>query len=330
MLASHLAAGRLAALSLAGFTLFQALPASACSSCGCNLGTEWADEGYSASPGLRLDLRYDFINQNQLRNGRHAASAQDVQAALAAGTVAETQQRTRTRFYTLGLDYAFNRDWGVNLQAPLLDRDHATLADGESVNDASHKRGLGDVRVVARYQGLFADRSLGVQVGVKLPTGDHRQNFSSGPDAGAPLDRGLQLGTGTTDLIVGLYHYSAFDRDWDHFEQAQYKNALNARDGFRPGPQFTANAGVRYVGYGRVIPQLQVNLKIEDRESGDPAVADIANSGSREIDLSPGLTVKPSKNLALYGFVQVPVYRAFNGLQLAPRYILSSGLRYGF
>lgn len=321
---------RCAALSLAAVFALAANTALACSSCGCNLGAEWADEGYAATSGLRLDFRYDFVDQHQLRSGAHAASAADVQNAIAAGSAEETQRRTLTRFYTLGLDYSFNRDWGVNLQLPVLDREHSTLADGETVEDSSHKRGVGDLRLLARYQGIFDDRSLGVQLGLKLPSGSHTQNFSAGPNAGATLDRGLQLGTGTTDLIVGVYHFGALSRDWDHFEQAQYKNALNARDGFRPSPQFTANAGLRYVGNATFIPQLQLNLKVEDRESGAAGVADTANSGSRELDLSPGLTIKPAKHLAVYGFVQLPLHRAFNGLQLSPSYILTTGLRYGF
>ncbi|HVT36519.1 MAG TPA: hypothetical protein VHE37_13105, partial [Nevskiaceae bacterium] len=80
-----------------------AVPVWACSSCGCTLGTEWADAGFSAAPGLRVDLRYDLINQSRLRHGTHGASADDVAAALADGSAEETQVSTFTRFYTLGL-----------------------------------------------------------------------------------------------------------------------------------------------------------------------------------------------------------------------------------
>ncbi|MGH8455814.1 MAG: hypothetical protein ACRETE_02370, partial [Stenotrophobium sp.] len=287
--------------------------------------------GYAAAPGFRADFRYDFINQNQLRTGTHAAVAADVANAVNTGTVGEYQQDTLTRFYTLGLDYSFNHDWGVNLQLPYLARYHSTIAEpGTGQQDSSAEKGPSDVRLTVRYQGIFDDRSLGVQLGVKLPTGDFHQKFSSGPDAGAQLDRGLQLGTGTTDLILGVYHFASLNRNWDHFEQAQVKAALDGREDFRPGAQLTASAGLRYVGSTRFIPQLQVNLKVEDRESGDPGQADIHNSGSRELALSPGLTYKPAKKVAIYGFVQLPVYRSYNGLQLSPSYIVSTGLRYSF
>jgi hypothetical protein len=302
--------------------------AMACTSCGCTLGTEWVSEGYSAGAGLRLDLRQDFIDQSELRTGTHKATPGDIEAQLASGSAEETQTYTFTRFYTLGLDYSLNRDWGLSLQVPYLDRAHGTVADGDTEPSLSDRKGIGDLRLLGRYQGFFDDRSLGVQFGLKLPTGGHGQAFSSGPAAGEPLDRGLQLGTGTTDFVAGAYHFTAFSRNWDHFEQAQLKVALAARDEFRPGTQLSANAGLRYVGFQQLMPQLQLNYKWEGRESG--AAGDRPNSGSQELYLSPGLSVQVQQRLTLYAFVQLPVYRDYRGLQLAPAYSLSSGLRYGF
>jgi hypothetical protein len=311
-----------AALTLHTATVF------ACSSCGCTLGSEWADEGYSAAPGLRVDLRYDFINQDQLRHGGSKASDADIASTLASGSAEETQQQTLTRFYTLGLDYGIGRDWGINVQLPYLDRTHGTIADGEDAVTSSDKSGIGDIRVVGRYQGLFEDRSLGLQLGVKLPTGEYKQNFASGPDAGELLDRGLQLGTGTTDVIAGIYHFASFNRDWDHFEQAQFKAALASRDDFRPGNQWSASVGVRYMAWSALIPQLQLNFKNESKESG--VEADRPNSGSRELYLSPGLSWLATKSLSAYGFVQLPIFSDYDGLQLAPHYIVSTGLHYSF
>ncbi|HVT36672.1 MAG TPA: hypothetical protein VHE37_13870, partial [Nevskiaceae bacterium] len=226
-----------------------------------------------------------------------------------------------------GLDWA-NRDWGVNLQLPYLQRSHGTLADGDTDVSSSDASGMGDMRITARYQGFFADRSFGVMAGVKLATGDFHQTFESGPQAGGALDRGLQRGTGTTDGIIGVYHYTALSRDWDLFEQAQFKGALGAREDFRPGNQWIANVGLRYVGAGAWIPQAQLNYKHEAQESG--AQADQPNSGSDELYLSPGLAWRASRPLALYGFVQLPLYRRYTGLQLAPEYSVTTGVRYSF
>jgi hypothetical protein len=303
-----------------------AVDARACSSCGCSVGTEWSDAGYTTSTGLKLDLRYDFVDQNQLRRGR---SPVDTGGLSTEAIDNEIQTGTLTNYYTLGADYAFSRDWGVNLQAPYFVRLHQTIAEGDDPEQTtSNYRGIGDVRIVARYQGLFEDHSLGLQFGLKLPTGAIHQRFNGGPEAGEIVDRGLQPGSGTTDLILGVYDYAALSRDWDRFEQLQYRQPLNSREDFRPSPQLTLSLGLRYLGWTRFIPQLQLNAKWEGREIG--AQGDYPNSGSRVIYASPGATLQLVKALSAYGFVQLPVYQDYTGYQLAPRYTVSAGLRYAF
>ncbi|NGY05386.1 transporter [Solimonas terrae] len=300
------------------------LRASACSSCGCNIGVEWADSGYSTAAGLRLDLRYDFINQDQLRYGAHAVRRRDVEIP----NEEEIQQGTLTRFYTLGLDYSIDHDWGLSVQLPTLQREHQTIDEGDTGITGSSTSGIGDLRVIGRYQGFFADHSWGLQFGLQLPTGKIDDRFDRGAEAGETLDRGLQNGTGTTDLIVGVYHYAALSRDWDRFEQLQLKQALDTRDGFRPGTQISLNAGLRYVGFTGFIPQLQINSRIEGHETG--AEADYQNSGSQVIALSPGVSAGIGGQVSLSGFLQLPVYQHYTGYQLAPHYIASVNLGYRF
>src|SRR5438105_15808627 len=44
--------------------------ALACSSCGCTLTTDWAAQGFgSVVPGFRMDFRFDYLDQTQLRSG---------------------------------------------------------------------------------------------------------------------------------------------------------------------------------------------------------------------------------------------------------------------
>ena len=319
-----------AGLAGAFFLIAVALPlaATACSSCGCSLSTEWTGDGYRTSTGLRIDARFDFVDQNQLRLGSHAFG----KTPALLPTEHEYQQGTLTRFYNITADYSIDRDWGLNIQVPYLVREHQTIAGGQDTANisTSETQGVGDIRLVGRYQGFFEDRSWGVQFGLKLPTGSHHHRFATGPlaDTGEIIDRGLQNGSGTTDLILGVYRAAAISRNWDRFEQLQVRQAINRRDDFRPSTQLTGNAGLRYVGLRRVVPQLQINVRVEGREVG--AEADYENSGSQVIYLSPGLSGIVAGKLSAYGFVQLPIYQYYTGYQLAPRYFTSFGLSYGF
>jgi hypothetical protein len=303
-----------------------AAPAAvACSSCGCTLNSDWSSQGYTTRSGFNLDLRYDYFDQGQLRSGTHAADRGD----YALPNAQEIQQDTLNRNTTLGLDWSPSRTLGVNLQLPYFDRSHATVAAGDTEVSTSHSRGIGDARVMVRYQGFQQDLSIGVQLGLKLATGRIGDTFSAGPQAGQPVDRGLQLGTGSTDLLVGGYAVGAFGSDVYYFANLLWQQPVASRDGFRPGNGANATFGLRYTALpGGIVPQLQLNARVEARESG--ANADVANSGASLVYLSPGLGFRVASHVDGFAFVQLPVYQRVNGLQLEPRVLGSVGFRYRF
>jgi len=86
--------------------------------------------------------------------------------------------------------------------------------------------------------------------------------------------------------------------------------------------------GLRYLGFSRFTPQLQLNFRFAERDSG--ANADTVSTGGTLLFLSPGVDVPISAQFTAYGFVQVPVYQNLNGVQLAPHYSTSIGVRYVF
>jgi hypothetical protein len=297
--------------------------ALACSSCGCTLSSDWSSQGISPSgEGLRVDLRFDNFNQDQLRSGTGSVD----RGSLAVPNDQEIQQTTINRNYALGFDYSPSANWGVNLQLPYYDRYHTTIAPGDTEISTSHTQSVGDVRLVGRWLGFAADHSIGVQFGLKLATGGIDNNFIAGPQQGEPLDRGLQPGTGTTDLLVGAFTFGALSRDWDYFAQGMLQQPLNTRDGFRPGTGVNLNAGFRYMGIEGVTPSIQINARIEGREAGSNA--DVANSGATLMYLSPGVNLQITDRLHGYAFVQLPFYQRVNGLQLEPRYTATVGIYY--
>ena len=165
-------------------------------------------------PGLRhvvrmhLSLREDYFNQSRLVQGTDRVS----RGSFALPNDEEVQYKTINRNTLLGADYSFNRYWGLSVQLPWFDRHHQTFAEGDSALSTSDGQGVGDVRVVARYQGFSPDASFGLQFGLKLPTGSFKQTFSEGPETGELLDRGLQRGTGTTDALLGAYKFGYLER----------------------------------------------------------------------------------------------------------------------
>ena len=305
--------------------------AHACASCGCTLSAD-AAMGYSALPGLRLSIEYDYIDQSQLRSGTHAVSG------VPAGN--ELEEQTINQYVTAGISYSPNSSWNLLLLLPYVIRSHSTYGTYDPTQplpelSRSFSSSIGDAKLIVSYQGFLPTNNLGVQLGVKLPTGQYGTavDFYSGPNAGLPLDASLQPGTGSTDVIVGAYYYQAISQNFDAFVNGQFQAAVKQRmdqpgNDFRPGNTTTLSFGLRYEGNPHWVPQLQANLLHKSPDTG--ALADVQNTAGIVAYVSPGVTAQVSARLHVFAFAQLPVYSNLYGIQLFPRWTASAGVTYAF
>ena len=305
-------------------TMMFSTPAFACSSCGCNLTSDWLSQGLIAQPGTTASIRFDYVPQTQLRANHRVVD----RSAIVLPTDREIEQSTYNYYTTASIDHVFNPVWAVNVQLPFVSHPHRTIAEGTTDTSSSTTRGIGDLRIIGRYQGFGGAGITGLQFGLKLPTGRFRQVFKSGPITGEAVDRGLQAGTGTTDVLLGAYHFGRLSGAFDFVLQAQGEIPLNSRDFYRPGAAVTLSGGINYTGWKGIVPQLQMNFRAAGKDRG--ANADRPNSGGEQLYLAPGVSADLSGRLTAFGFVQVPVYQRVNGFQLAPKVTLSAGLSYRF
>jgi hypothetical protein len=303
----------------------------ACATCGCTLNAD-AAMGYGSAPGWRLSFEYDYIHQDQLRSGTQAISG--------VPNGQELEHDTLNRYLTVGLDYSPNEDWDIDLRIPYVIRTHSTYGNYDSAEPLpplsdSRSSSLGDIKLIGSYQGLLETHNLGLQFGLKLPTGQYGTdvNFRSGPAAGTPIDASLNPGTGSTDIIIGAYYFQAISLNFQFFGNVQFQSAVTSKqdqpgNDFRPGNTTTVSFGVRYEANPKWIPQLQLNLLHKSVDQG--ALADIYDTAGYVAYISPGLNAQIVDKLHLYGFVQVPVYSDLVGYQLFPRYTFSVGASYAF
>ncbi|MCW8807499.1 MAG: transporter [Rhodanobacter sp.] len=326
--------------------------AHACATCGCTLSTD-AATGYSAESGWRLNLDDTFIDQNQLRHGTGSASPQQVvdQPSDPSAGGGEIEKGTINRYVNLSLAYRPDANWGFSMMLPYVLRGHTTYGDQDqpyvptqtASDQVSGARvsGLGDMKLLASYQGFLPTHNLGVQFGVKLPTGryggqtddgrvvGHPTLFRSGPALGQSLDTSLQAGTGSTDLIVGAYYYQPVSQNFDAFVNGQFQAAVAQRldapgADFRPGSLSTMSFGLRYEAHANWVPQLQVNLQHKGADQG--ALADRPNSEGTVAYLSPGISASLGRGIQAYAFMQVPIYSRLAGYQLFPGWTGTVGI----
>lgn len=295
---------------------------ASCSAAFCTLNTAWETQGVPSDPGLRLDIRAEYIDQDQLRAGRRK---------VAVGEIArhDDELRTLNRNLIVNFDYAPSADWGVAVQIPYAGRDHAHIHHhhGTDIPESWAFDELGDIRLLGRRRLASGAVTHGILAGVKLPTGEKDIKNEDGDEA----ERSLQPGSGTTDLILGYYANTMRtlgDTPARWFFQAQVQAPLRESDHFRPGVHYSADIGLGYPAAATWSGLLQLNTLIKGRDRGTEAESD--DSGGSFVHLSPGVSYAPGKSMVFYGFVQLPVYQRVNGVQLTPDWAASAGLSIRF
>lgn len=318
-------------------------PAVACA-CGCSV----FDVGGGLLPqeddhGGRIFTEWWHSDQNKNWIGSSKGPA-----------AANADKQVVTNWYTVGLQYMFNREWGVMTRVPYVTRAFST--DTNFPNDPAmvqtfNSRSFGDVEVTGMYTGFASDMSTGIIFGLKLPTGTFKATG---------FDRDTQIGSGSTDLILGAYHRGLItgDNAWQYFSQIRwqqpflYQSAYDADSGmvllYKPGYQVDAAAGIIYnnlynvLGFDKIAPLVQLIASHRQHDSG-PA-SDPLNTGFDRLMFSPGIEftkVLDEVNKRVFKFyvdVEVPIYYRTNAAindsgsqgQLIAPYMVKTVASYNF
>lgn len=308
---------------------------ASCGSAFCTLNTGAEAVGVWDRPGTRVGLRYEYIDQNQLRSGTDTTEP--------AGEPGHHDERfTRSNNWLLSVDHSFDAHWGVSVIVPYVDRQHEHVdnhletevhEDGDihthlhSALEEWNIDGLADLRVVGRYQltrETESSGSYGLRFGLKLPTGKTDEHNAEG----VPAERTLQPGTGTTDWILGAYYRGPGLSGTEWFMSVAAQNAINSHDSFRPGLQVGIDLGLNVPLGSIVTGVVQLNGIHKGNDSG--AHAEPEDSGGDFLFISPGLSLALSQPLSVYGFVQLPLYQRVNGVQLTADWGGVIGVSYVF
>ena len=313
--------------------------ARACA-CGCSV----FDVGGGLLPqeddhGGRIFFEYWHGDQTQNWIGNTKASPN-----------ANLDKRVNTSWFNVGFSYMFNREWGVMVRAPYVNRSFTTDTGPPGGIQTFNSRDLGDAEVMGMYTGFFKDMSTGVIFGLKLPTGVYTANG---------FDRDTQIGSGSTDLILGFFHRGLItgDNAWQYFTQTRwqvpfwYRAAIDPDTGnlelYKPGYQADGAVGILYnnwynvLGFDKITPLAQIIASHRDHDRGE--AADPLNSGFDRLMISPGIEFTKvldeanKRVLKVYADIEIPFYYRTNAAnnagtegQLVAPYLLKMIASYNF
>ena len=229
----------------------------------------------------------------------------------------------QTSWITAGFQYFFNKDWGVEVQVPTANRLFVTGTDTGNLSSLGWYT-LGDVRVTGYYTGLMKNMHTGIQFGLKLPTGTWIE---------PGVDRDTQIGTGSTDLLLGFYTHHHFTRgsNLNWFAQSMFDLPMITQQGYRPGVEVDSALGAYYDGLkiGRVGIQPIAQMLVSNRASDSGPSSNPQNSGYQRIMLSPGFQVDVHP-FRIYADAEMPVLNSVVGQQLISQCLVKVNVSYMF
>lgn len=303
------------ALKMGGSLLAGVLTPGIVHACACGCGV--FDVATSAmlphGTGGMAWLQYDYMDQNEDWSGYQPASA-DLNG----------DKEIETHFTTIGLQYMFSQRWGAQVEIP-YDFRYFKGTDGNGNVTSYSWNQLGDIRVEGIFS-PFADQSVGLTFGVKLPNGyDNIDPFL--------VDRDTQIGTGSTDALLGGFFRHNLDRNqnWDGFFQGLLDAPILTQDGYRPGFEFDSAAGVDYkgisIGGTQIVPLGQ--LIFSERTHDNGSQADVSDTGYQRLMISPGVEVHLHP-VTLYADIEVPVMQHYTGYQLTTSVLYKASVSFTF
>ena len=305
---------RASAVVALGLAVLVGAPKSArACACGCGVFEIGGPLMYPTDVGVTAFVEWDWQSQNQNWHGTSSAPAED-----------NSDRLIRTNFFTLGGIAQFNRSWGVIARVPYWYRNFVTADEDTGEIQDLKSSSLGDIRLEGVYTGFSEDLSTGLTFGFKLPTGQWKE---------AGFDRDTQIGSGSVDLLLGIYHLGAItsNRLVNWFVSAKLDWPFATQDGYNPGAEFDTSLGayldLELGGGVKLSPVLQVLGSYRMRDSGPEA--NYLDTGYVRVLVAPGLGLSFGR-LSVYGELAFPIYQNVNGNQLVASVLAKGIVAYSF
>ncbi|MCC0015175.1 MAG: hypothetical protein H6878_02605 [Rhodobiaceae bacterium] len=253
----------------------------------------------------------------------------------------------------LGLSHGLTQRLSISAATSYVFKEMETLTFAGMSGDTrlgtktNSTEGLGDSRIAATFQ-LYRNRSsaLNAGLGLSLPTGSITERINPLMPNGSIGDvramYGLQLGTGTVDLLPNLTYLG--NRGKFGYGIA-YRGRIALQDenseGYRWGDRHAVTAWLSYALSPALSGTARVEASTEDAIHGADPNIDGAGRGSNpafyggeRIELFAGFNLRgkaPGGHMArLAGEIGMPVYENLNGVQLSRDWVaqLTGSLRF--
>ncbi|HJP30426.1 MAG TPA: hypothetical protein QGF95_07720 [Candidatus Latescibacteria bacterium] len=315
------AANTIAAVLLSACLTLQAADAS-CGTASCPLDLNSLAQDFGETPGgLRLQLSYEAIDQDQPRQGSRDVAFQQIRRPD------HDEIETVNRNWSLRATWSAGRRWDLGVTLPFVHRRHSHVAvaghahDEEEESPPTHVginrwdfTQLADIVIRADFRPLDGSE-LRLGVGLRLPNGATDIRSAEGVLA----EPALQPGTGAPGVVIDAgYGGSATGarREVRWFASSSCRWNAAGKGDYRIGAQWLTHAGLHVPLHARVEWLTQIVGRWRGGDEAGRTTELVDATGGSALFLSPGVRVKLTDGIWLSGYWQVPVYEDVNRVQL--------------
>ena len=228
----------------------------------------------------------------------------------------------------LNFSWTFADDWAIDAMLPynMFANFREGIIDGSGntqIVTADFTHGLGDLLLLGRFRPLqIGDHSLVMVFGLKLPTGNTRQE----DDSGERLGGHNQPGSGSIDVQLGAaytWKLGAGALSADAIGFVRTEGAMSYQAGNSLHFDLAGSYPISFVTF-----VLELNGFLTERDIEADLI--LENTGAAGMYVSPGLIFQPAEGHAVFVSFSVPAVQSLGGIQNDERFRASFGYNFNF
>lgn len=291
---------------------------ASCGSANCPIDTAGSERRQKGE--VTLGYQFEYIEQDEHRIGTRGADFREISGE-------HDEEFTVNRIHRLLASIGLTDRLSLDLQLPVVSRSHAHITDKGDLKSWDFS-GMGDLSLQTRYAFWKPQQptkpTLSAILGGEFPTGRHHKKNAEGAEAEA----GIQPGSNSYDLIVGLSSLQTFNVPMFTGQSGTlpvFSSVLGqfnrpGNDDYRLGDTLNVNLGTSYPLSPKFGLLTQLNFVLKDRDGIGRTDQEVQKTGGEFLYLSPGVEFRPSESWRFYGLVQIPVYQRVNLIQTVSDY----------
>jgi hypothetical protein len=274
-------------------------------------------DGFGASAKrFAFDLRFQDVTQDQLWSGTGKTELADIIGD--AELHGEVELYTRTRSWVAEGRLRINDDLRITATLPYVDREHRhwlrhTPVFNPLFLDSWKFEGLADATVTGQYRVLHREGlpAVTLQGGAKLPTGKTHLDDEARDNLGfeSTLEPSARPGSGSLDWIAGVLVSQSLPGKGVLPLTASVLARWNTKgtDDYEVGDELQAGLSTGWAPVARVTLLAQVNYSAHGSDVSAEA-SEAAHSGMKSMYATPGVLVRISPLVSVYGLYQARVW----------------------